>query len=81
MPPCLNEEKNPGPTCTPREYIYNMSPKFCASASISGSIVIPKCPAMIPTKNTKVTPSETPNIRSFPRASPVALISDKIITA
>ena len=62
-------------------YIYNMSPKFWASASISGSMAIPKCPAMMPTKNTNVTPRDIPNTFIFPRASPVALISDRIITA
>ena len=58
-----------------------MSPKFCASASISGFTVMPKCPAMIPVKNTNVTPSDTPKTFILPKASPVAHISDRIITA
>ena len=28
MPPFLKAEKNPGPTCTPSEYMKMMSPKF-----------------------------------------------------
>lgn len=41
----------------------------------------PKCPAMIPIKNTKVTPKETPHTLIFPRAKPIAHIIDKTITA
>ena len=47
-------------------------------ASISGSMAMPKCPAMMPAKNTNVTPSETPNMRILPSASPVAQINDRI---
>ena len=61
--------------------MYNMSPKFCASASISGLIVTPKWPAMIPAKNTNVTPREIPKTFMLPNAMPVAQISDRIITA
>ena len=41
----------------------------------------PKCPAKIPTKNTKVTPNEIPPIRSFPNPRPMADIKDITTTA
>ena len=39
------------------------------------------CPAMMPTKNTKVTPNDTPHILIFPKTSPTAEISEITITA
>ena len=81
MPSFLNDEKNPGPTCSPSVYIYSMSPKFCASVSICGSICTPKWPAMIPVKKTKVTPRDIPNIFMLPKASPVAQMSERTSTA
>ena len=58
-----------------------MSPKFCASVSICGSICTPKWPAMIPVKKTKVTPRDIPNIFMLPKASPVAQMSERTSTA
>ena len=54
---------------------------FSAKSNILGSIVKPKCPAMIPAKNTNVTPSEIPHKRNLPKISPMAEINEITTTA
>ena len=46
-----------------------------------GSIDSPMWPAMMPAKNTKVTPKDMPHMRIFPKARPTAIMTEIIITA
>lgn len=41
----------------------------------------PKCPAMMPAKNTNVTPNEMPQTCIFPNPNPIAEISESTTTA
>ena len=66
--PCVPKlSKNPGPTCIPIMNTKRISPKSCMNVRIGVGAVKPMCPARIPAKSTKVTPSETPNNLIFPR--------------
>ena len=45
------------------------------------SILIPKCPATMPIKNTNVAPNDTPSILILPNDRPTAQRNDNTITA
>ena len=72
-PPFLKLSKKPGPTCRPIINTNSISPKSCIKVSISLGAVKPKCPATIPAKSTKVTPSEIPAILTLPIYTPAAI--------
>ena len=67
IPPSLNEEKKPGPTCIPIENMKRINPNSLKKFKTSVSAVYPKCPNRIPTKRTNVTPSDTPNTLILPK--------------
>ena len=59
--------KKPGPTCIPIMNTNSISPKSCTKFKMGRGAVKPICPATIPAKSTKVTPSEMPSTLIFPR--------------
>ena len=66
-PPFPKLSKKPGPTCRPIMKTKRIRPKSCRKFSTGSGPVKWMCPAMMPTKSTKVTPSEMPPILIFPR--------------
>ena len=62
-------------------YTKMTKPKFWAKVNMLRLMERPNWPKKIPTKNTKVTPSETPHTLILPRPSPQAMIMLRIITA
>ncbi len=75
IPPFLNDEKNPGPTCNPIEKTNRIRPNSLMKLSTPGSIVMPKWLAAMPTKRIHVVPSETPPILIFPSRIPTVMTS------
>ena len=56
-------------------------PKFWAKVNICGSTFKPMWPARIPAKNTNVTPSESPLMRTRPSIKPTAQMVEMTTTA
>ena len=67
IPPSLNEEKKPGPTCKPIAKMKIISPNSLINFNTWSFTSYPKCPIIIPTKRTNVTPNDTPPILSLPK--------------
>ena len=72
-PPFRKFSKKPGPTCKPMQNTNKISPKSCAKERIVVGAVNPMCPATIPAKSTKVTPSEMPHIFILPNKTPTEM--------
>ena len=66
-PPFLKLSKNPGPTWSPMQNTKRIRPKSCTNVRMLVGPVNPMCPATMPAKSTKVTPSEIPPTLILPR--------------
>ena len=66
-PPCLNDEKNEGPTCNPMQNTNSINPKSFMKCKVFGSMWNPRLPAKMPTNKTQVIPNEIPRILNLPK--------------
>ena len=81
MPPCLNDEKKPGPTCRPMEKTKRIRPNSLTKWSTGASMVMPKWLRAMPTKRIHVIPSDTPPTFALPSNKPPVIASASVRTA